>query len=51
MESIIFPVEKFESQLAETHHTLLRNDVIILEGLDLSNVERGRYELIALPLK
>ncbi len=44
-------VEKFESQLAETHHTLLRNDVIILEGLDLSNVERGRYELIALPLK
>ena len=44
-------VEKFESQLAETHHILLRNDVIILEGLDLSTVEPGRYELIALPLK
>ncbi|MCR4292150.1 MAG: cyclase family protein [Candidatus Kuenenia sp.] len=44
-------VEKFESQQAETHHILLRNDVIILEGLDLSNVEPGRYELIALPLK
>ena len=44
-------VEKFESQLAETHNILLRNDVIILEGLDLSTVEPGRYELIALPLK
>lgn len=44
-------VEKFESQQAETHHILLRNDVIILEGLDLSTVEPGRYELIALPLK
>ncbi|MCF6150767.1 MAG: cyclase family protein [Candidatus Kuenenia stuttgartiensis] len=44
-------VEKFGSQQAETHHILLRNDVIILEGLDLSTVEPGRYELIALPLK
>ncbi|WP_347274101.1 cyclase family protein [Candidatus Kuenenia sp.] len=44
-------VEKFESQQAETHHILLRNGVIILEGLDLSTVEPGRYELMALPLK
>lgn len=44
-------VEKFESTYADTHHILLRKDVVIIEGLDLSNVKAGNYELIALPLK
>ncbi|NUN24399.1 MAG: cyclase family protein [Candidatus Jettenia caeni] len=44
-------VEKFESTYADTHHILLRKDVVIIEGLDLSNIKAGNYELIALPLK
>ena len=44
-------VEKFKNKYADTHHTLLRKGVVIIEGLDLSNVKVGDYELIALPLK
>ena len=44
-------VEKFKSDDFETHLTLLSRGVVILEGLDLSAVEPGRYELICLPLK
>lgn len=35
----------------ETHTTLLGNDVLIIELLDLSHVEAGAYELVCLPLK
>jgi arylformamidase len=35
----------------ETHRTLLRAGVAILEGLNLSGVERGWYTLICLPLR
>jgi arylformamidase len=34
-----------------THVTLLKAGTIILEGLDLSRVEPGAYELFVLPLK
>lgn len=34
-----------------THEILLRAGVVIVEGLDLSRVEPGPYELICLPLK
>lgn len=44
-------VEKFGDKASDTHHTFLKNGVIIIEGLDLSNVNAGDYELIALPLK
>lgn len=44
-------VEQFQSTKFETHHVLLSNAVVILEGLDLRGVPRGRYELICLPLK
>ena len=33
------------------HHALQRNNILILEGLDLSGVPDGVYELVALPLK
>ena len=32
------------------HHSLYRNDVIIIENLVLHSLEAGNYELIALPL-
>ncbi len=35
----------------ETHRILLGNGVVIIEGLDLSGVEQGRYTLHCLPLK
>ncbi|MDP8015160.1 cyclase family protein [Prescottella equi] len=35
----------------DTHHELLPNGVIILEGLDLSAVPAGTYEMVCLPLK
>lgn len=34
-----------------THKILLENNVIILEGLNLANIEPGTYELVCLPLK
>ena len=44
-------VEKFGSEDFQTHITLLKNQVIIIEGLDLREVSAGDYELICLPLK
>jgi len=44
-------VDAFDSQELEVHHTLLENGVAILEGLNLSQVPEGRYQLICLPLK
>jgi arylformamidase len=44
-------IEKFGSQEHEVHRALLSHDVIILEGLNLTNVPAGKYELICLPLR
>ncbi len=44
-------VEKFHSGHHRTHLTLLRNGVVIVEGLNLTDVPAGDYELICLPLK
>jgi arylformamidase len=35
----------------EVHRILLDNGVVILEGLNLTEVAAGRYELVCLPLK
>ncbi len=44
-------VEKFGAETFDTHITLLKNEVVIIEGLDLREVPAGVYELICLPLK
>ncbi len=44
-------IEPFGSTDFATHHTLLQASVVIVEGLDLSRVAAGDYELIVLPLK
>jgi arylformamidase len=46
-------VERYESvgNGASTHHLLLENEIVIIEGLDLSHVSAGKYELICLPVK
>ena len=38
-------------QSRPTHESLLRAEVVIVEGLDLSEVSQGRYTLYCLPLK
>ncbi|MBJ6725436.1 cyclase family protein [Geomesophilobacter sediminis] len=43
-------VEPFHGN-GDVHRALLDNGVIILEGLNLSEVPQGEYELICLPLK
>lgn len=44
-------IEKFGEHDHETHHALLSHGVIILEGLNLSDIPAGKYELICLPLR
>jgi arylformamidase len=41
----------FREDSAETHRTLLSAGIWIIEGLDLSRVKPGRYDLVALPLR
>jgi arylformamidase len=43
--------EKFGAPKAETHYTLLGKSIAIVEGLDLSNVQAGDYDLVILPLR
>jgi arylformamidase len=44
-------IEKFHSGHHRTHLALLSKNVIIVEGLNLTGIEAGDYELICLPLK
>lgn len=44
-------VEQFDPPDHATHKTLLGNNIIAIEGLDLRAVSAGDYELICLPLK
>ena len=43
-------IEQFHSGHHRTHTILLTNGVVILEGVDLSGVTAGEYELRCLPL-
>lgn len=44
-------VDLFDSEDLPAHHAALGHDMAILEGLVLTDVPAGIYELIALPLK
>ena len=44
-------IEKFATVNHETHLALLSRGVVIVEGLNLSAVPAGKYELICLPLR
>ena len=44
-------IEQFRQKQHETHLALLAHGVVILEGLDLSGVPEGLYELICLPMR
>ena len=44
-------VEMYDAKDRPVHRCLLSAGVVILEGLDLSGVMAGRYQLVCLPLK
>ncbi|MGD0281084.1 MAG: cyclase family protein [Dissulfurispiraceae bacterium] len=44
-------IESFRSTGSPVHKLLLRNNITILEGLNLSGVKAGEYELLCMPLK
>jgi arylformamidase len=44
-------IEQFHSGHHRTHLTLLKENVVIVEGLDLSEPPAGVYQLICLPLR
>jgi len=44
-------IEQFRSGHHRTHRTLLEKGIVIVEGLDLSSVQPGEYDLVCLPLK
>lgn len=44
-------IEQFGSTDYATHKTLLENEIVIIEALDLREVSGGDYELFCLPLK
>ena len=43
-------IDKFKSEKHPTHFALLRNNVVIIEGLNLSQIQAGKYQMTALPL-
>ncbi len=44
-------LEEYKKEGRPTHHRLLEAGTVIVEGLDLSGVPAGDYELLCLPLK
>ncbi|HYM62315.1 MAG TPA: arylformamidase [Thermoanaerobaculia bacterium] len=44
-------VDPFDSKELEAHKAFGRHDMAILEGIVLTSVDEGEYELIALPLR
>jgi arylformamidase len=43
-------IDKFKSEEHPTHFVLLKRNVVIIEGLNLSRVKPGKYHMTALPL-
>ncbi len=44
-------IEEFKSESYPTHDTLLKNGIVILEGINLKDVSPGEYFLFFFPLK
>ncbi len=44
-------IQLFADEVSTTHHVLLGNEIIVVEGLDLRAVEPGAWRLTCLPMK
>ncbi len=46
-----FSIEPFDSETHQVHKILLNNNIIILEGINLSSIRPGEYLLVCMPIK
>lgn len=46
-----FSIDPFDDHEYRAHKTFLKDNIVILENLDLANVGAGEYTLICMPLK
>lgn len=46
-----FSVDKYGNDTAPVHYLLLKNDILLLEGIDLKEVSPGEYFLLCSPLR
>jgi len=44
-------IGEYDGNVVEVHQTILKAGIWVIEGLDLSKIEPGDYEMICLPLK
>lgn len=44
-------IGEYDGNVVEVHRTILKAGIWVIEGLDLSKIEPGDYEMICLPLK
>lgn len=44
-------VDRYDDEHLTVHNTLLSREILIVEGLELSEIPEGRYELFIMPLK
>lgn len=44
-------IDLAEDKILESHHAIARHNMTILEGIILTHVAEGNYQLVALPLK
>jgi len=51
LNTLMVGIDYLSAGNPETHRTLLGAGVVIVEGLNLTGVSQGRYELLCLPLK
>src|SRR5215469_12389182 len=51
LDTLAVGIDYLSAGNPETHRTLLGAGVVILEGLNLTGISQGRYELLCLPLK
>jgi arylformamidase len=51
LDTLAVGIDYLSAGNPETHRTLLGAGVVILEGLNLTAISQGRYELLCLPLK
>ena len=51
LKTLAVGIDYLSAGSPETHRTLLGAGVVIIEGLNLSGISQGRYELLCLPLK
>ena len=51
LNTLVVGIDYLSAGSPETHRILLGAGVVILEGLNLTGISQGRYELLCLPLK